>query len=153
MAQVEKTQEQNLMSEINKAFNVSNFVDQVNYLSRSSFLLRLVTILFYLSCLIFCFAEDPRERQFGERDTDMETTDAGAKGCRASEKRIGGAARQGKRRETTESDSCLEEAAPRQKGQRRKKVRRFFLRDYRNSGFLCFYRKFKSAKMHKMSVI
>lgn len=30
MAQVEKTQEQNLMSEINKVFNVSNFVDQVN---------------------------------------------------------------------------------------------------------------------------
>ncbi|KOX80036.1 hypothetical protein WN51_06450, partial [Melipona quadrifasciata] len=29
MAQVEKTQEQNLMSEINKAFNVSNFVDQI----------------------------------------------------------------------------------------------------------------------------
>lgn len=141
MAQVEKTQEQNLMSEINKAFNVSNFVDQVSYLSRFrlvtiSFLLRslrLVTILFYSSCLIFCFAEDPRERQFGERDTDMETTDAGAKGRRASEEGIGGAARQGKRRETTESDSCLEEAAPRQKGQRRKKVRRFFLRDYRNS--------------------
>lgn len=136
MAQVEKTQEQNLMSEINKAFNVSNFVDQVSYLSRLSFLLRslrLVTILFYSSCLIFCFAEDPRERQFGERDTDMETTDAGAKGRRASEEGIGGAARQGKRRETTESDSCLEEAAPRQKGQRRKKVRRFFLRDYRNS--------------------
>lgn len=107
------------MSEINKAFNVSNFVDQVSYPSRLSFLLRslcLVTILFYLSCLFFCFAEDPRERQFGERDTDMETTDAGAKGCRASEERIGGAARQGKRRETTESDSRLEEAAPRQKG-------------------------------------
>lgn len=124
------------MSEINKAFNVSNFVDQVSYLSRLSFLLRflrLVMILFYLSCLIFCFAEDPRERQFGERDTDMETTDAGAKGRRASEERIGGAARQGKRRETTESDSCLEEAAPRQEGQRRKKVRRFFLRDYLNS--------------------
>ncbi|KAF3425056.1 hypothetical protein E2986_02717 [Frieseomelitta varia] len=30
MAQVEKTQEQNLMSEINKAFNVSNFVDQTH---------------------------------------------------------------------------------------------------------------------------
>ncbi|XP_076233099.1 espin protein forked [Calliopsis andreniformis] len=29
MAQVEKTQEQNLMSEINKAFSVSNFVDQI----------------------------------------------------------------------------------------------------------------------------
>nr|XP_034194446.1 hepatoma-derived growth factor-related protein 2 isoform X6 [Osmia lignaria] len=29
MAQVEKTQEQNLISEINKAFNVSNFVDQI----------------------------------------------------------------------------------------------------------------------------
>ncbi|XP_006615572.1 uncharacterized protein LOC102672576 isoform X1 [Apis dorsata] len=29
MAQVEKTQEQNLMSEINKVFNVSNFVDQI----------------------------------------------------------------------------------------------------------------------------
>ncbi|CAL7948042.1 unnamed protein product [Xylocopa violacea] len=29
MAQVEKTQEQNLMSEISKAFNVSNFVDQI----------------------------------------------------------------------------------------------------------------------------
>jgi len=28
-AQVEKTQEQNLMSEISKAFNVTNFVDQV----------------------------------------------------------------------------------------------------------------------------
>ncbi|EFN69715.1 hypothetical protein EAG_07018 [Camponotus floridanus] len=28
-AQVEKTQEQNLMSEINKAFNVTNFVDQI----------------------------------------------------------------------------------------------------------------------------
>lgn len=29
-AQVEKTQEQNLMSEINKAFSVTNFVDQVS---------------------------------------------------------------------------------------------------------------------------
>ncbi|XP_017883476.2 uncharacterized protein LOC108626988 [Ceratina calcarata] len=29
MAQVEKTQEQNLMSEINKTFSVSNFVDQI----------------------------------------------------------------------------------------------------------------------------
>lgn len=32
MAQVEKTQEQNLISEINKAFSVSNFVDQVGQL-------------------------------------------------------------------------------------------------------------------------
>lgn len=31
-AQVEKTQEQNLMSEINKAFSVTNFVDQVSIL-------------------------------------------------------------------------------------------------------------------------
>jgi len=31
-AQVEKTQEQNLMSEINKAFNVTKFVDQVSIL-------------------------------------------------------------------------------------------------------------------------
>lgn len=29
MAQVEKTQEQNLITEISKAFSISNFVDQV----------------------------------------------------------------------------------------------------------------------------
>lgn len=34
MAQVEKTQEQNLMSEISKAFNVTNFVDQVSNRNR-----------------------------------------------------------------------------------------------------------------------
>jgi len=36
-AQVEKTQEQNLMSEISKAFSVTNFVDQVStYLAHLS---------------------------------------------------------------------------------------------------------------------
>lgn len=37
-AQVEKTQEQNLMSEISKAFSVTNFVDQVRAFYLSFFL-------------------------------------------------------------------------------------------------------------------
>lgn len=40
-AQVEKTQEQNLMSEISKAFSVTNFVDQV----RAYFTFYLIFIL------------------------------------------------------------------------------------------------------------
>ncbi|XP_076386984.1 espin protein forked isoform X1 [Megachile rotundata] len=99
MARVEKTQEQNLISEINKAFNVSNFVDQIDF-----------------SLL------DPGEGQFRQLDTDMETANVGSKGCRTSEERVGGTDCQRERGETTKGDSRLEEATPREKGQRGKKT-------------------------------
>ncbi|XP_043516096.1 protein ENL-like [Frieseomelitta varia] len=67
MAQVEKTQEQNLMSEINKAFNVSNFVDQVGETGETSvpfflsaFFLRRCLEFFtvessFILCYIMCY--------------------------------------------------------------------------------------------------
>lgn len=45
-AQVEKTQEQNLMSEISKAFSVTNFVDQVRAFYLSLFLKSTHTIIY-----------------------------------------------------------------------------------------------------------
>lgn len=44
-AQVEKTQEQNLMSEISKAFSVTNFVDQVRACYLPFFLKSICTIV------------------------------------------------------------------------------------------------------------
>ena len=96
------------------------------------FLSSLLRLEFFTSVFVcpVCFAssrQDPGERQLRERDTDMETANAGAKGGRASEEGAGGADRQGERGEAAESDSRLEEAASRQEGQRGKKVFYFSL--------------------------
>lgn len=142
-AQVEKTQEQNMMSEINKAFSVTNFVDQVSYFVLHSA---------FFGCahkslretreidLSFTFTSpyreernstknstdfdlshsplftDPGERQFGKRDTDLEAADAGAKSCRTSEEGTRGANSERERGEAAESDPTVEAATPRQEG-------------------------------------
>ena len=52
----------------------------------------------------------------------MEATNAGSKSCRASEEGTGGANSARDRGEAAKGDPSVEEAAPRQKGQRGKKV-------------------------------
>lgn len=116
-AQVEKTQEQNLMSEISKAFSVTKFVDQVSDRSRKSKGLE-SPIFFSRNALA-----DPGEGQFGECDTDLEAADAGAESRGTREEGARGANSARERGEAAEGDSPLEATAPRQEGYRGKEVR------------------------------
>lgn len=122
-AQVEKTQEQNLMSEISKAFNVTNFVDQVmgsNH-NRANKNKKKTTE----SPMFFPHdvPTDPGKGQLGKCDTDLEAADAGAKGRGAREEGARGATSEGERGEAAESNPAVEATATRQKGQRGKEVR------------------------------
>ena len=96
-AKVEKTQEQNMITEISKAFSVSKFVDQVSPTVnsiRTFFLLHLQFL--HLKKTFFNFFSpsdlsiDPREGQLGQRDSNLEATDARSQSRRTCQEGIRG---------------------------------------------------------------